>query len=534
MQPPRPEMVRWYDPSQLLRTGVQTVLTAIFASRADARVLMALGPDQTVLSLDAKDAVWIDFVADTGDGWRPTTAVLRALAGDALHDGATALPRAELLLFGGDQVYPTASVEAYERRLLDPLRAVSQDPPSSPPRLVAIPGNHDWYDGLVGFSNVFLQGTRLGMWAGAQSRSYQCVKLPHGHWLVAVDLQLQQDLDVPQRQWFERKLAEMQPGDRVILCLAEPLWVFRQQYGIAYQRQLRRLLAFIADKGATVPLWLAGDLHHYRRLRCTQGIDLGAQLVTAGGGGAFLHPTHTPSEKRLVDNYGRATTRYAIEREYPDRDTSRRLARQNLAFPRLNPSFGVAGGIIYTVLSSLLPQPEYTVWQHGVWPTLRKGIEQAATAPSAIAITAGFLAAVVYFTDSHNRLYKYTAGMLHGAAHLGAALLATGTGYWLLRGLAGGHIVLHRLGLMAVTFALGFGASGFIMGLYLWVSVRFFRRHGNEAFSSLRVEGYKNFLRMRVDAAGVSVWAFGLDDVRDPERPSPKVIDRFEVPREAP
>lgn len=527
----RPEMVRWYDPRQLLRTGVQTVLTAIFAQRADARLLMALGADQSPLSLAHRDALWVDFVADTGDGWRPTTAVLRHLADTHLTDGDARLPRGDLLVLGGDQVYPTASPEEYERRLLDPLRAVSADTPSNAPQIVAIPGNHDWYDGLAAFTGVFLQSQKLGMWQTSQSRSYQCVKLPHGHWLVAVDLQLQQDLDAPQRQWFERALGGLQRGDRVILCMSEPLWVFRQQYGLKYRRQLRRLLAFIADKGATVPLWLAGDLHHYRRLRCTRGIDAGSQLVTAGGGGAFLHPTHTPSPQRLIDDYGRANTHYAIEREYPDRETSQRLAWGNLAFPLRNPSFGVAGGIIYTLLSSLLPRPDYTVWEHGVQRTLWKGLEQAATTPSAIALTAALLTAVVVFTDSHNRAYRAVAGMLHGVAHLGAALLATGTGYWLLRGLERDLIVLHRLGLMGVTFALGYLASGLIMGVYLWVSVRFFRRHGNEAFSSLRVEGYKNFLRMKVDAQGITVWAFGIDDVAAPAGAKGRVIDRFEIPR---
>lgn len=528
---PRPEMVRWYDPAQLFRTGVQTVLTAIFARRADARILMALGPAQPALDLTDASARWVDFVADTGDGWRSTTAVLRELARESLSAEGESLPRGELLVMGGDQVYPSASLVEYERRLLAPLREVGGAKClSSPPRLLAIPGNHDWYDGLVGFSSVFMQQEQIGIWETTQSRSYQCVKLPHGHWLVAVDLQLLQDLDVPQRQWFEARLSDVQRGDSVILCLAEPLWVFRQQYGEPYGPQLKKLLAFIGAKGAAIPLWIAGDLHHYRRLRCTEGIDAGAEMVTAGGGGAFLHPTHTPSTKRLVDNYGRATTRYSIEKEYPSREVSRRVALGNLRFPLLNPSFGVAGGAVYTLLSSLLPQPDHTVWEHGVWSTLRKGLEQAASTPSAIALTVGFLVAVAYFTDSHNRFYRYTAGMLHGAAHLGAALLATGTGYWLFRGLEREHIVLHRLALMATTFALGYLASGVIMGVYLWVSVRFFRRHGNEAFSSLRVDGYKNFLRMRVSAEGISVWSFGIDDASAPEA---KVIDRFEVKRQA-
>jgi hypothetical protein len=36
---------------------------------------------------------------------------------------------------------------------------------------------------------------------------------------------------------------------------------------------------------------------------------------------------------------------------------------------------------------------------------------------------------------------------------------------------------------------------------------------------------------MKIDAQGVSVWAFGLDDVTDPEGVKARVIDRFELPR---
>lgn len=37
---------------------------------------------------------------------------------------------------------------------------------------------------------------------------------------------------------------------------------------------------------------LAGDLHHYMRYEPQESLDE-PSLVTSGGGGAFLHPTHT-------------------------------------------------------------------------------------------------------------------------------------------------------------------------------------------------------------------------------------------------
>jgi hypothetical protein len=526
----RPDMVAWYDPAQLFQTGVQTVLTEVFSTRADARLLMALGPEQPVYKPPREDEAWIDFIADTGDGWRPTTAVLRCLAAPTLDADGASLPRAELLVMGGDQVYPAGSVDAYEQRLLRPMREVSEEHPAAKPALLAIPGNHDWYDGLVGFVNTFAQGLSLGMWQTFQSRSYHCARLPHGHWLAAVDVQLQQDLDTPQRQWFERALEPMASGDRVILCIAEPIWVFRQQYGKAYKPQLQKLLAFIEKKGARVVLWIAGDLHHYRRMTGDSPGHEGVQYVTAGGGGAFLHPTHTPSQRRLVDNYGRAAVRFALGPEYPPRDVSRRLAAGNLFFPWHNPRFGFATAWIYTLLSWLLPAPNYTVWDQGVAATVREGLKQAATTPSSLVITGVVLAAVVAFTDSNKRYYRVGAGLLHGVAHLLAALLATGTSLWLARSLGIHDPILRRVFALGVTALHGYLFGGLIMGFYLWVSVVVFRRHANEAFSSLCIEGWKNFLRLKVDRDGVSVWAFGLDDVTtSPLRP--KVIDRFTIPR---
>jgi hypothetical protein len=109
------------------------------------------------------------------------------------------------------------------------------------------------------------------------------------------------------------------------------------------------------------------------------------------------------------------------------------------------------------------------------------------------------------------------------------------------------HDVVARRGVMiAASAVLGYILGGTIMGLYLFVSVRVFRRHGNEAFSSLREEGWKNFLRLRVDASGISLWAFGLDRMPErwtagdwplpqdpPPESRPRLIDSVHIPAPA-
>ena len=78
------------------------------------------------------------------------------------------------------------------------------------------------------------------------------------------------------------------------------------------------------------------------------------------------------------------------------------------------------------------------------------------------------------------------------------------------------------------------------MGGYLFLSLRFFGRHANEAFSSLRIQDYKQWLRLRIDAAGaLTIHAIGIDRVPrrwrgpvkrpepdDPRATAPRLIDR--------
>ena len=137
--------------------------------------------------------MWLDHVADLGDGFDPTYTVARLLAADAVEvdppegtQGAPLhLPRGRLLVLGGDEVYPTPSSTGYEDRTKGPYRAALPPGAVDPaPFLVALPGNHDWYDGLTAFLRLFAQRRPLGGWRTAQTRSYFAVELPQRWWLV--------------------------------------------------------------------------------------------------------------------------------------------------------------------------------------------------------------------------------------------------------------------------------------------------------------------------------------------------------------
>jgi hypothetical protein len=127
-----------------------------------------------------------------------------------------------------------------------------------------------------------------------------------------------------------------------------------------------------------------------------------------------------------------------------------------------------------------------------------------------------FVAAFVFFTDTHVRWYRILGGITHAVAHLGAAfalgwLALVVTTRWF--GMPFGGIG-QMLASAAITFVGGGIAGSVVLGLYLFVSLRVFGRHSNEAFSSLRIQDYKQWLRLRIDAAGaLTIHAIGIDRV---------------------
>lgn len=54
------------------------------------------------------------------------------------------LPRGEFLLLGGDEIYPYASKQGYQERLIAPFNAAAREAGEAESDLYAIPGNHDW------------------------------------------------------------------------------------------------------------------------------------------------------------------------------------------------------------------------------------------------------------------------------------------------------------------------------------------------------------------------------------------------------
>src|SRR5688572_10272784 len=68
-------MVNWLGPLQLMRTGLQTAVATTMGAFVDPReVLAMLNPRDSnpPIQVAADGDVWIDYLADTGDGWDST------------------------------------------------------------------------------------------------------------------------------------------------------------------------------------------------------------------------------------------------------------------------------------------------------------------------------------------------------------------------------------------------------------------------------------------------------------------------------
>lgn len=514
---PKP-MVGWYDPMQLLRTGADVLFSTLFGRHADFRAIEALGTP----NIDPKDydytddgrrkEIWIDYVADVGDGWNSTYAVAHALSQPTLdlqNAGGDRIQtkRGAILIFGGDAVYPVASRLEYKQRLVLPYRtALPKDGADPVPDAYAIPGNHDWYDSLVSFTRLFCGRESFAGWNTKQRRSYFALQLPHRWWLLGTDMQLESDIDRAQVDYFLHiAQTQMQDGDRVILCNAEPHWITAKVYAELDPTYTESNLAFLENqvlRGRDVRVFLAGDLHHYRRHAHADG----TQKITAGGGGAFLHPTHGQDVETLPGDF-------RLESCYPDSNTSRMLTWRNLGFLFLNPYFGAVTALLYMLtawaVKTDLSKFGLADWPAALYQTLNSVMQSPVSAFWVIALFFGFLV----FTDTHSKRYRIIGGSLHGLAHvLAVFLLGWGSNVLMARYLpsqSGHPLYMLLIGVLIVIG--GWVVGSCIMGIYLLISLNGFRRHSNEAFSSLGIQDWKNFLRMKIDADGnLTIYPIGI------------------------
>ncbi|MDB5802553.1 MAG: hypothetical protein JWL63_3492 [Rhodocyclales bacterium] len=557
--------VNWLNPGQLSLTAVRALLGTVFGAYTDRREMQAaLGPDAalqdcTHLNYSDRDELWMDYVADLGDGWDATYSIAWLLSQPQLtlqdqQGKDLTLPRGEVLLMGGDEVYPTASHLAYAQRFKGPYTAALPYADSVRLKLLAIPGNHDWYDGVSGFMRVFCQQRWVGGRRTLQQRSYFALRLPHNWWLWAVDIQLETDIDYPQKQYFQWFGEQLQTGDRVIICAPVPSWIgagdkrnVRDAEAIAAHPNLSYIEALVRKQGAEVQVSLAGDMHHYAHYEQTgdtpQQAGSKRHKITAGGGGAFLHGTHDLPTTLTLGEGGQSTD-YALRDPYPSVMRSQWMRCYNLALCWYNPAFALFLGCLYLFYSwiwqsaskgltglneSLMLQLSglpftFANAVHEVVPALWHSISHR---PGTLLTSTIPILALLAFTDAPPRKWSVVRrvvwGALHGCAHLLLALMLM----WFFSRINLSAIAHHinqdpvawmdsfwQIALISVeTIGAGFVFGGSMFGLYLVLSNLLSGMHAEHVYSALHIGNYKNFLRLHVAKDAVTIYAVKVEKV---------------------
>lgn len=615
------DAVRWLAPAQLGRTAVRVVLASVFADFGDKRELEGgfpcyaldleelpvpgqpaqpvvrdlglpgAGAERSGAETSSAEDLWLDFTADLGDGFDATYTVASLLAEESLEVDSHELRRGSVLVLGGDEVYPVAAPAAYEDRMVGPYRTALPGgrSPGRAAVLLALPGNHDWYDGLTSFIRLFTRQRNIGGWRTIQTRSYFALRLTGGEdspgwWIVGLDSQLGQYIDEPQLDYFYNTVTTMLlPGDAVILCVAAPYWVketedanaFRQVHFFEQdylRRRFNRRTGTFEETGASVRLWLTGDLHHYSRYeelghggQPEDGLPAAArtgadprrtQLITCGLGGAFLAdarwlpseltlPAHQPAPavtggaSRPGSAPGPGTGSGTLDAAASGSSTrpgrpfvltpgtfpgvkDSRLLRGRLAnpfspfwLPVRNPGFGSALGIAHMVAT-------LTLWT--VFSAFR-GLSFAESLLSLRAGNTGLLALAIVAIPAVILLFLAVLGPLLGHRRHGTGFTAARGALWQLVALGAGIAVVLLLPwpagwppfltlalVLAITFVTGFAAGSEAFAVFILGTPR--GEVASWAMSGQAIEDHKGFLRIRIAPEGtLTVYPVAVDRI---------------------
>jgi hypothetical protein len=370
--------------------------------------------------------------------------------------------------------------------------------------------------------------TPLGSWNAKQNRSYFAVHIKDNWWVWGYDSQLNEDIDKPQAEYFTEVARQMPPGSKVILCASVPTWLKAElsEPNPSKRQEFYRALDYIANivrnecTNSRIPLVLSGDLHHYSRYRSERS---GTNFITAGGGGAFLHPTHhLPDEITLSWAHSAEKIKLGGDLEegaeacYPRRADSKKLVHGNLLFAIKNYDFCWTLGAIYSVSALLL------LWWSG-YPNLPSSsglisnawyqLSSIATTPIFLVIAVVYWMAITKYADIKPKKLKIKIGTLHSLIHI--LIMTIGVSFF--SSLSAFFLSLPLIGEIAYFGALVIGMTltgflgGFVWGLYLMLVSHVWALHTNDAFSAMRLDSYRHFLRMKIEGDTLTIFPIGID-----------------------
>ncbi|WP_282703459.1 metallophosphoesterase [Streptomyces sp. CC219B] len=326
LMPTEVQKISWLDPRMLwaARNGVLASWfgdpTGRTRSRWVAQRAAAGAPADKVIRRAEADRFSFLVIGDTGEGDEPQYAVVPGLL-KAGRDTSFAV-------LASDVIYPVGSADDYDGKFFRPYRDYRAP-------IYAIPGNHDWYEDLGAFMRVFCgdapplppeakprpltrawlrsllwhrprdgDGGRLAEARRLRSEPAQQAVQPGPYWavdagpvrIVAIDTGLLGTLDAEQGAWLREVSRDPRPK---ILITGSPLYVDGEYRPCSIEGG-GTVDDLVRDPAHRYVAAIGGDIHNYQRYPVrVDGRTI--QYVVCGGGGAFMHATHTIPRVDVAD-----------------------------------------------------------------------------------------------------------------------------------------------------------------------------------------------------------------------------------------
>ncbi len=315
--PPDVKRISWLDPRMLwaARNGVLASWfgdpTGRTRARWTAQRTAAGAPADKVIRRSDPDTFSFLVIGDTGEGGESQYAVVPGL----LKAGKGT----SFAVLASDVIYPVGSADDYADKFFRPYRDYRAP-------IYAIPGNHDWYEDLGAFMRVFCDAPPLEpeprprpltrawlrslLWhrprrtdgqhlyeaRTLRSAPAQQTVQPGPYWaidagpvrLIGIDTGLLGTLDAEQGAWLREVSRDPRPK---ILITGSPLYVDGEHHPCPIEGG-GTVDDIVRDPAHRYVAAIGGDIHNYQRYPVRVG-DRTIQYVVSGGGGAFMHATHT-------------------------------------------------------------------------------------------------------------------------------------------------------------------------------------------------------------------------------------------------
>ncbi|MGH3104940.1 MAG: metallophosphoesterase family protein [Gaiellaceae bacterium] len=272
-------------------------------------------PEQLVVTRDrGEPRVSFLVIGDTGEGDKSQYFVIKPM--QACEEGV------DFSFFCSDIIYPAGDVNEYADKFFWPYQKF-------PGPIYAIPGNHDWYDGLYGFmghfcnadpdlrpparpvGNVVQRAIRRVAWRkpsepdqelikemrGWRGNEAQASKQPAPYFaidigsilLVGIDTGIKGTLDEDQGRWLRE--ISLVPKPKILLT-GKPLYVNGKIEETEIEHSGGTVNEIVEKREHQYIAVLGGDIHNYQRYAVHTDDGREIQHIVCGAGGAYTHATH--------------------------------------------------------------------------------------------------------------------------------------------------------------------------------------------------------------------------------------------------